>query len=329
VKTRRYMYGIIETEKRENFGNIGVGNSKVYTIQHDGIGAVVSTIPLDYKIEMEEALTHEKVLREIMKTSPVIPIGFGIMTRNESEIKNILKRARIKFKNTLEKITDKLQINVKISWNKTVIASILCENKEIQKLATEARKNPADQSLKIELGRKVKSILDERRNKHLKNIHTVLGDLSNGFKENKIMDQDTIVNASFLVDKEQERRFYDKIDELEKEYDKELVLLVIGPLPPYNFTGIEIKKVDPETVEDARKTLELSQETSVSEINAAYDRLTRKYHPDLHPNDSFAEERFKNIMNARDLLKKYCEHYLCSFERPKVETTLLIHEKNM
>ncbi|MDI6905059.1 MAG: GvpL/GvpF family gas vesicle protein [Candidatus Bathyarchaeia archaeon] len=324
--TGRYLYGIIETEKRESFGNIGVGNSEVYTLQHEGIGAVVSDIPANYKVEVEEAVTHEKTLRKIMETNTIIPMGFGVIAKNEAEIKNILKQGRMKFKNTLEKISNKLQINVKISWDKRILADILGEYEEIRTLATEAKKT-ADQSLKIELGRKVKSALDERKNEYLKNIHSVLGDLSSGFKENKITNQDTIMNASFLVDKEQEQKFYDKTDELEKEYDKKLMILVVSPLPPYNFTEIEIKKMDSKTIDDARKTLELGQEVSMSEINSAYDHLARKHHPDLHPDDPFAEEKFKKIKNAHEVLTKYCEHYLCSLEKSKVEETLLIQEK--
>ena len=325
--TGRYLYGIIETEKRESFGNIGVGNNEVYTLQHERIGAVVSDIPANYKVEVEEAVTHEKTLRKIMETHTIIPMGFGVIAKNEAEIIKILKQGRMKFKNTLEKISDKLQINVKISWDRSILADILGENEEIRTLAAEAKKKTADQSLKIELGRKVKSALDERKNEYLKNIHSGLGDLSSGFKENKITDQDTVMNASFLVGNEQEQKFYDKTDELEKECEKKLMILVVGPLPPYNFTEIEIKKMDFKTIDDARKTLGLCQEISMSEINSAYDQLARKSHPDIHPDDPFAEEKFKKIKNAHEVLTKYCEHYLCSLEKSKVEETLLIQEK--
>jgi hypothetical protein len=326
--TGRYLYGIIETEKMESFGNIGVGNSEVYTLQHGGIGAVVSDIPANYKVEVEEAVTHEKTLRKIMDTRTIIPMGFGVIAKTETEIKDILKQGRMKFKNKLEKIDNRLQINVKISWDKSILTDILGENEEIRKLAAEAKKTHArGQSLKIELGRKVKSTLDQRKNEYLKNIDSVLGDLSSGFKENKITDQDTVMNASFLVGKEQEQKFYDKTNELEKEYEKKLTILVVGPLPPYNFTEIEIKKMDFKTIEDARKTLELSQEVSMSEINSAHDRLAQECHPDLHPDDPFAEEKFKKIKNAHEVLTKYCEHYIFSLGRSKVEDTLIIQEK--
>jgi len=326
VKTGRYLYGIIKTENKESFGNIGVGNSEVYTIQQEDIGAVVSDIPMGYRIEIEEAKTHERALRKIMETHTIIPVGFGVMAKDEVAIKNILKRARMKFKNILEEIDNKLQINVKISWDKVVLADILGENEEIRTLAAEAKKTDS-QSLKIELGRKVKSALDERRNECVKNIHSVLGGLSNGFKESKIKDQDTIMNASFLVDKRREQEFYDKLDELEKKYENKLKFLGVGPLPPYDFTEIEIKKMDFDTVEEARKTLGLGHEVNISEINSAYDLLAREYHPDLHPDDLFSEEKFKKIKSAHDLLTQYCEHYLCSLQKSKVEETLLIEEK--
>lgn len=326
METGRYLYGVIETERRKSFGNIGVGNSEVYTIQYEDIGAVVSDIPVNYKVEIEEAMTHEKTLRKIMETHTIIPMGFGVIAGNESEIINILKRGRMKFKNTLEKIDNKLQINVKISWYNTILTDILKENEEIQTLSAKVKKT-ANQSLKIELGKKVKSALDERKNEYMKDIHSILGDLSNGFKQNKITDQDTIMNASFLVDKEKEQKFYDKLEELEKKYEKKFKFLCVGPLPPYNFTEIEIKKIDFKTVDDARKTLRLGQEVSMSEINSAYTQLARKYHPDLHPDDPLAEEKFKKIKNAHEVLTKYCEHYLCSLEKTKVEETMIIQEK--
>jgi DnaJ-domain-containing protein 1 len=326
VETGRYLYGIIETESRESFGNIGLGNSEVYTIQYGDVGAVVSDTPVDCIITIEEAMTHEKTLRKIMETHTIIPIGFGVMARNESEIINLLKRGQMKFKNTLEKIDNKLQVNVKISWDNAILTDILRESEEIQTLSAKV-KQAADQFLKIELGKKVKSALDERKNEYMKNIRSVLEGMSSGFQENRIKDQDTIMSASFVVDKEKEQKFYGKVEELERKYAKKLKFLCVGSLPPYNFTEIEIKKIDFETLDDARKTLGLGLDVSVSEINSAYSQLARKYHPDLHPDDLLAEEKFKKIKNAHEVLTKYCEHYLCSLEKAKTRETFVIQEK--
>jgi len=322
----KYLYGIIKSENKESFGDIGIGNSEVYTVQSNGVGAAVSDISANYEVGIEEVKIHEKALRKIMETHVIIPMSFGIVVKDEAEIRNVLKRARMRFKNTLEKIDNKLQINVKISWDKAILAAILNENEEIRTLSRKA-KDKDDRSLRIELGRKVKSALDERKSGYMKNIQGVLKDLTDGFEENKIVDQDTVMNASFLVNKKREQEFYDKLEELEKIYEKKLKFLGVGPLPPYNFTKIEVKRIDSNTIKEAKKALELGHEVSISEINSAYDLLAREYHPDLHPDDPFAEEKFKKIKNARELLTDYCEHYLCSLEKSKVEETILIQEK--
>jgi len=323
----KYIYGIINSENKKSFGNIGVGNGEIYSVQFEDVGAVVSDVFENCKIGMEEVKIHDEALRKIMQPQAVIPMSFGIVAKDEEEIRNILKRARMKFKKTLEKVDNKLQINVKISWDKDVLASILNENVEIRKLTLKAKEN-ADQSMRIELGRKVKSALDEKKKEYMTEITSVLKRLSCDSEENKIPDQDTLMNAAFLVEKNREHEFYDKLDELEKKYSHKLKFLAVGPLPPYNFTKLGVKRIDFDAVEEARKTLGLSCDVSISEINSAYNRMVRRYHPDLNPDDPAAEEKFKKIKNAYDLLTKYCEHYLCSLRKTKVEETILVEEKD-
>jgi molecular chaperone DnaJ len=53
---------------------------------------------------------------------------------------------------------------------------------------------------------------------------------------------------------------------------------------------------------DLYKALEVSKEASQDEIRRSYRRLARKYHPDANPGDRQAEERFKEIQHAYDVL---------------------------
>jgi curved DNA-binding protein len=65
---------------------------------------------------------------------------------------------------------------------------------------------------------------------------------------------------------------------------------------------------------DYYKILGVSKNASENDIKKAYRKLARKYHPDLNPNDKAAEQKFKEVNEANEVLshpenrKKYDEY---------------------
>lgn len=53
---------------------------------------------------------------------------------------------------------------------------------------------------------------------------------------------------------------------------------------------------------DFYKTLGVSKNSSQEEVRKAFKKLARKYHPDVNQGDKSAEEKFKNISEAYDVL---------------------------
>jgi molecular chaperone DnaJ len=53
---------------------------------------------------------------------------------------------------------------------------------------------------------------------------------------------------------------------------------------------------------DYYETLSVPRTASEDDIRKAYRKLARKYHPDLNPGDKAAEDRFKNVQEAYDVL---------------------------
>jgi molecular chaperone DnaJ len=56
------------------------------------------------------------------------------------------------------------------------------------------------------------------------------------------------------------------------------------------------------TKKDYYETLGVGRSADVDEIRKSYRKLARKYHPDLNPGDKAAEERFKKVQEAYDVL---------------------------
>ncbi len=55
---------------------------------------------------------------------------------------------------------------------------------------------------------------------------------------------------------------------------------------------------------DYYETLKVDRKASPDEIKKSYRRLARKYHPDLNPGDKAAEDRFKKLQEAYDVLSE-------------------------
>src|SRR5438132_13581972 len=54
--------------------------------------------------------------------------------------------------------------------------------------------------------------------------------------------------------------------------------------------------------EDLYVILRIGRKASVSDIKRAFRKLARRYHPDINPGDRHAEDRFKRITEAYDIL---------------------------
>ena len=54
---------------------------------------------------------------------------------------------------------------------------------------------------------------------------------------------------------------------------------------------------------DYYKLLGVDRGAAAADISKAYKKLARKYHPDLNPGDKQAEEKFKDINEAYEVLK--------------------------
>ena len=71
--------------------------------------------------------------------------------------------------------------------------------------------------------------------------------------------------------------------------------------------------------EDYYKTLGVSRDASAADIQKAYRKLARKYHPDMNPDDKTAKTKFQEVQRAFDVLndpskRELYDRYGSSFE---------------
>ena len=211
----KHFYCVIPFSKEKSFGNIGLNNSEVYTIPYRGVSAVVSDSPMkDYELTEDNTRRHEKVLRQVMEEHTVVPVEFGTTIKNERILKRLLTKAYNPTRESLNLVDNMVELGAKILLNKDIIF--------------------------VDPKKRKECVSDIIASLNAKAKQAVTGDL---------FSDRLILNASFLVNKEDIDSFSDKVTKLQEKYPM-LKLLYSGPWAPYNFVYI---KIGTEGMEVARK----------------------------------------------------------------------------
>ena len=204
-KQGKYLYCVIPCSQKKSFGNIGINNNEVYTIPYRDIAAVVSDSPVkDYEMTEDNTRTHETVLRQVMQEHTVAPAEFGTTIKNERILRHLLRKAYDPTRECLKLVHDMVELGVK---------AVLSEDIEF---------------------------VDHKKRKEC--ISDVLGSLNTRAKQvvtGDLFSDRLLLNASFLVNKEEINAFSEEVGNLQERYPM-LKLLYSGPWAPYNFVYIKI-----------------------------------------------------------------------------------------
>jgi Mg2+ and Co2+ transporter CorA len=241
----KYVYCIIESSESLRFGPIGIGSepAEVYSVHYKTLAAVVSDAPLEMlDSTRENVLAHERVNETVMRDHTVIPMSFGTIFKTREDIVELLRSAAEAFGDVLEKMQNKLEFGLKVLWDRDqAIREVESEDEDISRLKKEisGQKGPT-YFARMQYGRLIDSALQSRSERYVADILDQLREVSVASRINKPIGDKMIMNAAFLISRDQESAFDTKVKSIAARFDK-LTFKYTGPWPPYNFVNIRLK----------------------------------------------------------------------------------------
>ncbi len=241
----KYVYCIIQSADPLRFGPIGVGAdpSDVYTVHYKNLAAVVSDAPLEVlDSTRENVLAHERVNETVMHEHTVIPMSFGTIFKTREDIVELLRSAAEAFGDVLNKMQNKLEFGLKVLWDRDqAVRDVENEDEDISRLKKEisGQKGPT-YFARMQYGRLIDSALQSRSERCVADILDQLRDVSVASRINKPIGDKMIMNAAFLIARDQESAFDAMVKLIATRFDK-LTFKYTGPWPPYNFVNIRLK----------------------------------------------------------------------------------------
>ena len=234
-----YVYGVVRADELPAVSADGVGDAPVELLERDGLAAIVSRLPDDFRMKRRDLNRHLQVIEEAFGETTVVPCAFGTVLASDADIDTALLSGRRKeLQGALSRLDGMVQLNVKAVYDPDeLLRRLVSRNAELARLRDEtARLGDAGYHQRIRLGELVAGLVDECRRKDAQVILSALSTTAQDVVLDDPGEYDAL-KASFLVKRKQVDRFDARLEELARNVQPVVRLEVIGPLPPTAFAG--------------------------------------------------------------------------------------------
>lgn len=339
----KYIYGVINSNIEEFFSLDGitalgsrkagafaesyplksptgvVNSSKIcrgaYTISFRDISAVVSDSEIiDYSHAPKDTLArllvcHQQVIEKLMTNHTIIPMRLGTFANDDEEVRQILNKGYRTIKDIFERIKNCIEIDVVATFSDfNSFLQEVSESDEIKQLKQSllSKKGGVTVDDQMKIGVLIKKQSDKKKSEFANEIQTTLNEVTDNFKAHDLMDDKMVLNTAFLLHASRQKDFEQRVDQINNKFEEKLNFRCVGPLPPYSFYTLEVKKPRFEEIDWARKKLGLTDDLiTAGEIKKAHRRLALTCHPDKNPNTPDIEKKFDDMTRAYRILLDY------------------------
>ena len=338
-----YLYAVIPGGESRIFDVAGIGGrSRVYSLVHGDLAAVVSASPRGtyHGLQRDEAVgylvAHQRVVERVMQSHPLLPVKFGTVLPNEARVRRLLAQGHTIFRAALEKFAGLKQMEVVVFWDLPQIFGEIGEEEPIARLKAEIASRPSQDARaeRILVGQMVQESLQRRLTSLRDRLLPALQEVALDLVINPTMHESMVANAALLVDEEGRATLEQRLEQLDAEWGGQLTIRCVGPLPPYSFATVEAQVPSFEAVDEARRQLGLDEVVTPVDIKKGYRRVARQAHPDMNLNQPGADAHMAEITRAYEFLSSYAEgqgqeaeparQSVCRFDRRTVEKTVLV-----
>lgn len=245
--TAVYFYGVVRDGEPLSLDDVPPisGARPVYTLPHRGLAAVLSGDPLPrYEVTRANVRGHQAVIDSVMRTTEILPSRLGtVLPSPQWVLTNFLEDRGAELRRLLDRVAGRVELGLKASWTdlQSVFAEAVAADRDLRALRDRLARNPAAATYeaRIELGERAAKVLAAKREQEADALVGALKSHSADIRRNDPASELMVLNAAFLVDRPRVESFEAAVQDLDRGQAGRLGFVLAGPLPPYNFVGLE------------------------------------------------------------------------------------------
>ncbi|WP_411334367.1 GvpL/GvpF family gas vesicle protein [Metabacillus indicus] len=242
-----YLFCGIQLTEEEDFGKAEIEGEEtdLFTIRYKDAAMVAAEVPMKiFHPNRQNLMMHQQTVSKVMeKNDTVIPISFGNVFKTEDDIKVLLKNLYPQFEKLFPAIKGKIEVGLKVIGSKEWLEEKVNENPQVGKMSSsvKGKSEAAGYYERIKLGGIAQKVFEDLQNELKAEVFTPLQEASEAAKANEPTGETMLLNAAFLIDRDKEQQFDEKVNEAYEKWKDKVKFHYSGPWPAYNFVNIRLK----------------------------------------------------------------------------------------
>lgn len=240
-----YVFGAICETQPKSFGKVRLNGqeNEVYTIHYQNVAIVVAQVKGEVLPDRFNLFAHQQTISEVMKLYCIIPMSFGNVFHSEQDVLLITEHLYDEFEKLFSKLENKIEVGLKVIPRKEWIDQEMKQDSVLSEWKTNKKDLSAPSSFyeQIRLGELAQNFVLRLQEEVDEQIYMPLLELAESGKQNNTIPGKILLNAAYLLDRENEAAFDQKVNELFEKWKDKVAFKYTGPWPAYNFVNIRLR----------------------------------------------------------------------------------------
>lgn len=232
-----YIYAVMDTERSPAVPLPGLDRSPVEIIACGGMSAAFSNLDrASGRLGPEDALVHEAVVEQLMKTATVLPFRFGTLFASRHEVLIMMVEHVTEFRENLARLRHKVEFSLKVLWPAEAVQLEILGALPTDKSDGHGLSNSAAGKYMAERFDtfRINQLMEAEADRRIAEIDEQFSRWAVDKKLERLLTPNLLLKAVYLVETGRQEEFKQAYADMQREAGN-LHYLFSGPWPPYNF----------------------------------------------------------------------------------------------
>jgi Gas vesicle synthesis protein GvpL/GvpF len=240
-----YLYGFTDHRFQPRPDLRGLAGAPLRVLPFRDVAAVVSRHPVQPLMPLRSNLEpHHRIVRHISSEATLVPAAFGHISETDDDIVGVLRDNYDGIREELERLAQKCEMGLKLSWNVENIFDMLVRiDRPLRELRDRVFRNRQPSlNEKLEVGAAFEAALNRERERLTLRLVGALEPVMCDIFFAPLRNERIVCRPALLVERTRVGEFHEALKTAAALFDSNFLLDSSGPWPPYSFVRLRLQR---------------------------------------------------------------------------------------